>query len=158
MTAPGLPPGVALVVPGLAREFAGIRHDVEEATRRQPLVVPPSSPPETHTGFTAGAFAAGWANFGAGYQPAGYEVIGTRVFLRGLISPVAAAVALPTFSVVLTLKVGVRPSTVELFPALGGDPITLGRIDIYPNGQVQFGGNVPLNGYVTLSGITFSTL
>lgn len=163
---PQLPPGVAPRVAGIASEFAAIRHDVEEAGRRSPpvITVPPPDTnyvrPETNTaGIT---IANGWANFGNGTQVAAIESLGTRFFLRGVLSPVAGSLAPNTFYTIATLPTGVRPipPTYEMFTVVCGDPISSGRVDVHPDGTMSFASQfaVPLNGYVNLSGITFSTL
>lgn len=152
---------------GIASEFAGIRHDVEEVARRSPPVITFPPPPvqdinfvrpESHATLPAGAFAAGWANFGAGHQPAGYETLGTRVFLRGLVSPVSTATTAGTVYAVLTLPAGVRPTLTDTFIVLCGGPTAFGQIDVNPDGTVTFNGSASLNGFVSLGGVTFSTL
>lgn len=170
---PQLPPGVAPLVAGIASEFAAIRHNVEEAVRHLPPVVnfppfPPFPVPDTNfvrpeTASAAGAsIAAGWGNYGAGYQGFSYQQLGTRVFLRGLLSPTAAAVpASGSGSVnnIAFLPAGVRPAAKEMFAVIGGDPSAIGRLDVLSDGTCQLSGiALPLGGYVTLSGVTFSTI
>ena len=164
---PQLPPGVAPYIAGIASEFAAIRHGVDEAARHSPPVITlPAQDtnfvrPESQTSYPSG-IAGGWANFGNGTQVAGYEILGTRVFLRGVLSPVAGALAANTFYTIFTLPVGVRPTSTayEMFDVVCGDPISSGRVDVHPDGTLAFASQfpVPLNGYVNLSGITFSTL
>jgi len=163
---PQLPPGVAPLVGGIAAEFAAIRHDAEEAGRRSPPVITfPAQDlnfvrPETNTaGIT---IAAGWANYGNGTQVAAIESLGTRFFLRGVLSPVAGSLAPNTFYTIATLPTWARPipPNYEMFDVVCGDPISSGRVDVHPDGTLVFASQfaVPLNGYVSLSGITFSTL
>ena len=173
MTAPNqLPDGVAPLVGGLAAEFAGIRHGVEEAARRSPPVItfpPPPPPPVQDTNFirpeTASAagvsLSAGWSNYGAGYQNVSYQMVGTRAFLRGLLTNATAIPASGSGSVndVIILPTGVRPAASELLPVVGGDPVAIGRLDIYTSGVCRlFGIALPAGGYVSLSGVTFSTI
>jgi len=161
---PQLPLGVAPLVAGIASEFAAIRHDAEEAGRGSPPVITfPAQDlnfvrPETNT--FGVAIAAGWANFGSGYAAAAYEQLGTRVFLRGLLSPVAGSLAAGSGYAIATLPVGVRPAAREEFASWAGDAPGACRIDVIPDGTVFLitGGAIGVNGYVSISGITFSTL
>lgn len=154
---------------GIASEFAAIRHGVEEAVRHLPPVITFPPPPVQDLNFvrpetnTAGiTIAAGWANFGNGTKVAAIESLGTRFFLRGVLSPVAGSLAPNTFYTIATLPDGMRPTstTYEMFHVVCGDPISSGRVDVHPDGTMSFASQfaVPLNGYVNLSGITFSTL
>lgn len=152
---PQLPDGVAPRVRGIASEFAAIRHGVEEADRRSPPVIPTSSPPETSV--TVTAFVAPWTNFGSGFAPAAYQTLGTRVFLRGTVTTSAA---LTGAYGIFYLPAGLWPTSQEPFACTigGGGAI---RVDIYPsNGAVAIapGTSIVANGYVSLSGISFSTL
>lgn len=170
MTAPNqLPDGVAPLVGGLAAEFAAIRHNVEEAARRSPPVItfpPPPPPPVQDTNFVrpenamtlVTAFTAPWGNNGGGYANAAYSVVGTRVFLRGVVAN-SGAVGGPY--AIFNLPVGFQPAAQEMFICTigGGGAI---RVDIYPvgNGAVAIGGgtSLPANSFLSLSGINFSTL
>lgn len=157
---PQLPPGVAPYVAGIASEFAAIRHGVEEAVRHLPPVItfppfpviPASSPPETQNTLAPGV---GWVNFGGGYQVLGYETIGPRVFLRGLLSNTTAVTnGGPT--IMFTMPAGLTPAGPEPFaPLVNG---TSFRVDVRPDGTVAIYGNLAANSYVSVSGITYSTL
>jgi len=161
---PQLPPGVAPYVAGIASEFAAIRHGVEEAVRHlppvitfppfpPPPVVPPSSPPETQSILAPGA---GWSNYGVGLRQLGYELIGTRVFLRGVLTN-ATAITNGGPSIMFTMPTGLRPTETEPFATVGGSN-AIYRVDVNSDGTVTLIGNLALSNFVTLSGITFSTL
>jgi len=161
---PQLPPGVAPYVAGLASEFAAIRHGAEEAGRRSPPVItfppfppppviPASSPPETQSTLAPGL---GWVNYGGGYQQLGYELIGTRVFLRGLISN-TNAITNGGPSIMFGMPAGLRPVVTEIFPVMAGTNAAY-RVDINSDGTATLIGNLALSNYVSLSGITYSTL
>ena len=160
---PQLPPGVAPYVAGIASEFAGIRHGVEEAVRHLPPVI--SFPaqdtnfvrPETNTLGVAGR--AGWANFGAPFAGVAYEQLGTRVFLRGVLSNIGGALAANTFYTMADLPVGVRPAATEPFSVQAGTPATTARVDVRADGTISYlGAAIGINGFVCLSDINFSTL
>ncbi len=166
---PQLPPGVAPYVAGIASEFAAIRHGVEEAVRHIPPVITFPTPPPDDLNFvrpetnTAGGItiAAGWANFGSGFQLSAYEQLGTtRVFMRGVLSNVAGALAANTFYTIGTLPVGLRPAAIEMCFVICGDPITAGRLDIHTDGTMTFASQLalPKANYVSISDVTFSTL
>ncbi len=164
---PQLPPGVAPVVAGIAGEFAAIRQGAEEAGRRSPpvitfppfppfpppQVIPPSSPPETQSTLAPGF---GWVNYGGGYQQLGYELIGTRVFLRGLISN-TTAITNGGPSIMFGMPAGLRPAVTEIFPVMAGTNVAY-RVDVNSDGTATLIGNLALSNYVSLSGITYSTL
>lgn len=161
---PQLPDGVAPRVRGITGEFAAIRHGVEEAVRHippvitfppfpPPPVIPASSPPETQSTLAPGF---GWINYGGGYQQLGYETIGSRVFLRGLISN-TTAITNGGPSIMFGMPVGLRPAVTETFPAMAGTNVAY-RVDINSDGTATLIGNLALSNYVSLSGITYSTL
>lgn len=163
---PQLPPGVAPLVAGIASEFAAIRHGVEEAVRHLPPVITFPPFPVQDTNFvrpetnTAGiTIANGWANFGSGYAVAAFEQLGTRVFLRGMLSNVAGALSAGTFYAMATLPSGVRPTAREPFSGQAGSPVVTARVDVLADGTITYyGAAIGVNGYVSLSGINFSTL
>ena len=94
-----------------------------------------------------------WVNFGKGYNNAGFfkDSLGI-VHLRGLVKGGAVNYQKPMF----TLPAGYRPPSRELLGVShtgGGGDAVLGRIDIFPNGDVaMYEGN---NGWVSLDGVTF---
>lgn len=95
--------------------------------------------------FIAPALLNSWVDFGAGFNPCGYQRVGSFVRLRGLIkSGVVPATA-------FTLPVGYRPANIELLNAISNN--ALGRIDIQTNGDaiIRVGSNV----YFSLDGMTF---
>jgi len=109
--------------------------------------------PETQTILAPGA---GWVNFGFGFQQLGYETIYPRVFLRGVISN-SIAITNGGPSVMLGMPPGLRPAATEVFSVIvGGDAAR--RVDINNAGAVALTGNLAANSYVSLSGITYSTL
>ncbi len=109
--------------------------------------------PETQSTLAPGV---GWANYGGGYQQLGYETIGTRVFLRGLISNLNA-ITNGGPSVMFTMPAGLAPPAPEVFNVMAGNNVAT-RVDIHPDGTVALIGNLPVSNYVSLSSITYSTL
>lgn len=120
----------------------------------------PLTLPEGRGVIGTGNFYAPWSNQGGAWQTAQYQVTdGTRVYLRGLLTP--SSVVNPGANV-LNLDPGFRPSAQEQFLCVGFSPgETIPRqvrVDIYPSGVVQMGlGSIAANGNLSLSGITFST-
>jgi len=109
--------------------------------------------PETQTTLGPGF---GWVNYGNGFQQLGYELIGTRVFLRGLISN-TNAITNGGPSIMFGMPLGLRPALTEIFNVVGlGN--TSYRVDVRPDGTVAVTGNLAANGFLSVSGITFSTL
>jgi len=109
--------------------------------------------PETQTILAPGF---GWLNYGGGYQPLGYELIGTRVFLRGLISN-TTAITNGGPSIMFGMPAGLRPAVTEIFTVMAGTNAAY-RVDIHPDGTAALTGNLAVSNYVSLSGITYSTL
>jgi len=109
--------------------------------------------PETQTILAPGA---GWLNFGNGFQVLGYETIGTRAFLRGLITN-TLAITNGGPSVMLGIPPGLRPAVTEMFNVIVNGA-TAYRVDVRPDGTVALYGNLPVNSYISMSGITYSTL
>jgi len=108
--------------------------------------------PETQTILAPGA---GWVNFGFGFQQLGYETIYPRVFLRGVISN-GVAITNGGPSTMFGMPPGLRPAATEVFTVIANGAAY--RVDINNAGLVVLTGNLPANSYVSLSGITFSTL
>jgi len=118
--------------------------------------IPLGITPETVTPVTA--FTSPWQNYNSvpGFAPAAYYTIGTRVFLRGLMQTTSA---LSGPYAIFTLPVGFRPAYNEFFScSMGGS--TSGRLDVGSDGTVGAGAGVsfPAQGFLSLSGISFSTL
>lgn len=111
-------------------------------------VVISDSPPLEDTGWIAPTLLNGWSNFGGGHAVAGYRRMNGVVHLKGLIkSGTIGGVA------ALNLPAGFRPAEQLLLPGADGTNATNGRIDIYPNGDVQMvSGN---NAFFGLNGICF---
>ena len=81
-------------------------------------------------GWTAPALLNSWANYGAPFDPTGYQKVGRVVYLRGLVSGGASG------SVIFTLPAGYRPGSQLILPAIT-NPNTIGRMDVFTNGNVQ---------------------
>jgi len=119
----------------------------------------PSLTPETNP--VAIALASGWTNLGSGHTTAAWYRIGTRIFLRGEISNVAGPLAANTSYTVGNMPVGTFPAGGEQFASWCGDQGQACRIDVNPAGAVvvSMGATgIGINGYLSLSGITYSTL
>jgi len=108
--------------------------------------------PETQTVL---APAAGWVNYGGGFQQLGYETIGTRAFLRGVVSNATAITNGGPYAM-LTLPTGLRPALAEIFTVLANGAAA--RVDIRTDGNVVIYGNLAAGSFISVSGITFSTL
>jgi hypothetical protein len=94
------------------------------------------------------AFSGTWVNYGSGLTPARFVKIAGIVYLQGAVKSGATGTAM------FTLPAGFRPSGGRLlFPTTSGDPVGVGRIDVYDTGVVQH--NFGPVGYVSLSGIHF---
>ncbi|MFC1781953.1 hypothetical protein ACFL02_00015 [Planctomycetota bacterium] len=92
-------------------------------------------------------FQNSWANYGVGYNLAGYFLDSQGVVhLRGLVT--SGTIGLSIF----TLPAGYRPEFREMHAAVT-NPNVMARVDIYANGQVvaETGNNF----FVSLDGITF---
>jgi len=109
--------------------------------------------PEIQTTLNPGA---GWVNYGGGLQQLGYETIGTRMFLRGVISN-TTAITNGGPSVMFGIPPGLRPALAEIFTVMAGSNVGT-RVDIHPDGTAALTGNLPAGSFVSLSGITYSTL
>lgn len=81
-------------------------------------------------------YASGWADFGSGYMPGQYKIVGDLVFVRGLVKRVSGAGTL-----IATLPSGYRPGAGVLVGKLTDTGI--GRVDINTAGQITLvsGGN-----------------
>ena len=88
-----------------------------------------------------------WADFGAGYAPAGYfkDTLGI-VHLRGLIKNGS-----PSTSTMFTLPAGSRPEYLTILAIVSND--ALGELRIETNGNVSI--SVGNAAWVSLDGITF---
>jgi hypothetical protein len=98
------------------------------------------------TVWTAPTFTNSWVNFAGGFQVAGFRLIGTRVYLRGLVNSGTSNTS------IFTLPAGYRPTAAEIF--IIDFNLTAGELRIATTGTV-----VPnLTGYVSLTGINFDTI
>jgi hypothetical protein len=106
--------------------------------------------PETWKGLS---LAAGWANYGADYDGAGYRKEEGRVHLRGLVTRTDGLP--PARSPIGTLPAGYRPAKRMIFGANGGAQIT--RVDIAPNGQIIWvSGTIGEKDFTSLDMISFA--
>jgi hypothetical protein len=97
-------------------------------------------------GYVAPALLNGWANFGGGYNPAGYLLDGLGlVHLRGLIK--SGAMQQTAF----TLPAGVRPANSEFIATVSAN--AFGSVVILSDGSVKPWDGV--NTWFSLDGITF---
>lgn len=103
---------------------------------------------------TAFPLAAGWANYGAGYEAATYSRLGRCVTLQGLVTKSGGT---PTLGdVVGTLPDGYRPTSNQIFPVATGETAAMGRIDVQANGDVVWrAGATTEADYTSLSGVSF---
>jgi len=110
--------------------------------------------PETETTFAPGG---GWANYGGQQATLAYAQIGTRVFLRGLLSNVAGPIVAGTQYLMATLPAGIHPKTYEVFGSYCGSPDSPCRIQVDPSGGISVqDAAIGVNGYVSIAGINFS--
>lgn len=98
--------------------------------------------------WTAPTLVNSWANYGSGFNPAGYfKDVNGVVHLRGLLKDGVVG----TTSAMFTLPTGFRPATRCLFNIQSNS--ALGRCDILATGEVYaYAGN---NAWFCLDGITF---
>jgi hypothetical protein len=106
----------------------------------------------TWTGVT---FETNWSNYGSGYQSVQYKKFGDRVYLRGLAT--SNANSWTTYPTIFTLPVGSRPPARLIFEQTGNNSVAV-RVDITSSGSVQWVAAGAGSGYISLDGISFSTL
>jgi hypothetical protein len=108
-------------------------------------------------GWTPMPLAAGWTNYGGGFFAAAYrkDPFG-RVDLRGLVKKDGIPAK---GDVIATLPAGYRPTAHALFAVAAGGPGNIyGRVDVFPNGQIQFQqGSAAEGDFSALDTISFST-
>ena len=105
--------------------------------------------------WTGVTFGTNWTNYGVGHQSVQYKKFGDQVYLRGLAtSGINSWATYPTMSV---LPAGYKPPARLIFAQVGNNSAFV-RVDIDSNGTVLWtaGGTSP--GYISLNGISFSTL
>lgn len=116
------------------------------------LITPDLAWIEVGSGGSAPAFQNSWANYDAAtFNSCAYrkDAMG-YVHLRGLVKTGASA------TTIFTLPVGYRPARQQLVSTVAYTTgMILGRIDIFPNGNVGGAGSVTGNTYTTLDNITF---
>jgi hypothetical protein len=124
------------------------------------------------TGMFCGALAATtinlhpWQNYGNGYQTARFfrDAAGI-VHVEGLVQHPSPGIAFSNFDAVFILPVGFRPASSldfavdckELNNENGNSIVEHGRIDVFSDGKVNYGGfdNCNRNDYISLNGIDF---
>ena len=100
-----------------------------------------------------GLFQNGWVNFGGGFHGGNYhKSIDGYITVRGMIT--GGAIAANT--VLFNLPAGYRPTAILLFnlQTSGG----VARIDVMPDGNVRLGAAIANNGWLSLTGICFTTI
>lgn len=98
-------------------------------------------------------FAAGWGNFGSGFEGASYSRHGRVVCLQGLVTKSGTPAS---GNVIGTLPQGFRPTGRLVFAVTSGSAETRGRVDVFPNGEVQWiSGGTGETDFTSLSGIAF---
>jgi hypothetical protein len=106
--------------------------------------------PETWKGLS---LAAGWANYGAGYDGAAFRREDGRVHLRGLVTRTDGLP--PAKSAIGTLPVGFRPAKRTIFAVNGGPQVA--RVDVAANGQVIWvSGTIGEKDFTSLDTISFA--
>jgi hypothetical protein len=106
--------------------------------------------------WTAPALLSGWANFGAGWQPAGYykDFFGA-VHLRGVVTN-AAGNAGGVANLMFTLPLAHRPANRTPFAVLDMNGTTV-RFDIDTFGQALWNAAVPAGALYSLNGLEYDT-
>ncbi|MBL8924118.1 MAG: hypothetical protein JNJ54_35005 [Myxococcaceae bacterium] len=103
----------------------------------------------------AALFGANWQNWGAPFANAAYSKDSLGIVrLRGLVQ---TTVVRAGGSIPFTLPSGYRPPADEAFSAVGIGAGGFVRVDVQANGQVVISPAVPVNEWVSLSGISFAT-
>jgi hypothetical protein len=99
-------------------------------------------------------FAAGWGNYGAGFETASYSRIGRLVVLQGLVTKTGGT---PTAGdLIAVLPIGFRPSGGLVFAVATGETTAVGRVDLAANGNINWrAGASGEADYTALSGIVF---
>lgn len=106
------------------------------------------------SGWQSPTYAGAWADFNAGYQVGGFQLINGMVYLQGLVAGGA-------IGAIFTLPVGFRPLYPQIFTQIADGPsgtqVGGARITVNTNGSVAltnyFGSGD--NAFVTLTGIYF---
>jgi hypothetical protein len=147
--APALPAGTVLLgqvlVPG--GSAAVTQGNITDARPAQQLAVPIPQPVGT---WQAPAYTNGWADLAG--SPGGYKLVGTRVYLRGIIAGGTQNTA------AFTLPVGYRPVNTARFPAYlnNGGTIVVAATIVANTGTVTISGTG--NTQWGLDGVSFDTV
>ncbi|MFT4566046.1 MAG: hypothetical protein ACI9FN_000999 [Saprospiraceae bacterium] len=106
---------------------------------------------ETPTGLS---FAAGWEDYGQGFQSVRYDKHNSRIYLEGLARKTTNGGVIVGSESLGTLSQGYRPSSRLIF-TINQHESSL-RVDTLPDGQIliMFDFN-SLRDYISLSGISF---
>jgi hypothetical protein len=107
--------------------------------------------------WTEVSFGTNWSNYGGGYQSVQYKQFGDQVYLRGLANSPGVN-SWTTYPTIFTLPEGSRPPNRLVFTQTGGSTDAAIRVDINSNGTVQWFASGSKTGYISLDGISFSTL
>ncbi|MBA4851448.1 hypothetical protein [Emticicia sp. BO119] len=101
--------------------------------------------------FIGGVLQNNWVHLNNGYSTIGYYKDNESVVhLKGMIKDGTAV----KNAVIFSLPTGYRPAEIKVFAVPSGEG-TFGRIDVLPNGNVQFYSGV--NTFLSLDGISFRT-
>lgn len=99
-------------------------------------------------------FAAGWADYGSGFEGASYSRHGRVVTLQGLVTKSGGTPAVN--DVIGTLPPGFRPTATLIFPTASGQANQFGRVQVTVAGEVVWlQGGATETDYTSLSGISF---
>jgi hypothetical protein len=146
-TGPGIPANIlGNYVPQIGDSVLVLSLGTQNWVIQAPAPVTPAWVNVGDTG--APGFGSGWANFGVGYNVAGYRRIGDTVQLRGLVvsanSPVSTIFSLPSDYI---------PVEQSIFAAMGNG--TIARVDVSQTGDVLLVlGSA--SSYLSLDGLFFA--
>jgi len=122
----------------IARESAGVVR-VTNSIYSEPWIAP--------------TLTAGWANYGGGYNTAGYyKDVNNRVWLKGLFQNTSGAEK-PSSSVLFQLPVGYRPSGVPIFASTSINGHA--RIDVITDGNVLVQQAIAAGGWISIDNLSF---
>lgn len=97
----------------------------------------------TDTGWLIPTLLNNWTNYGSGWTGARYRRKNGIVYMQGLIAAGTSG------SSAFTLPVGFRPDTILMIASISGEPWTVTRVDVSPNGGVSV--TRPGNSWATIT-------
>jgi hypothetical protein len=102
-------------------------------------------------------FGPNITNFSSGWATAGYTMIGSHVFLRGLLYVTAA---LADNALLLTMPPGTRPAALQMLMGADRDHVgQFGRMDMHTDGTLTFAETgIGAGAYISIFGANYSTL